>query len=88
MKKVTLADGKRFRLISYGNGLAYSLEDKGTGRSVFLQGDDAAAFRSELETLETAHPDWDTDLILAEAWEPYDAISRETRDEPIPPPRP
>jgi len=44
-----------FRIESYSNGLAYDMTSKVTWDSIFLQGDCALQFESELEALETAH---------------------------------
>lgn len=48
----------RFTVESHGNGAAYTITDKITGESKYVQyGDDAAQFRSELDSIETAHAD-------------------------------
>lgn len=38
-----------FTVTSYGNGLSYLLRDRAARRELFVQGDDAAEFRDELE---------------------------------------
>jgi hypothetical protein len=72
MRSIIVMNGSRHRLISYGNGLAYRLEDMKGRRSVFLQGDDAHQFRDELETLENLRPDDGADDILGWMWDHHD----------------
>lgn len=55
MRGVIILQHGFFRLTSYGNGASYTLER--AGRSVFFQGDDAAQFRDEMESLENSAPD-------------------------------
>lgn len=65
---VTISEGARFALISYGNGAAYTLRDKQEGLSAFFQGDDAATLRDELDGREAARPDDLPDSILGFLW--------------------
>ncbi len=71
MRQVTLSDTPNYRLVSYGNGLAYSLAKKETTTDVYFQGDDATQFREELEAMENADPERLTDDILGELWHRY-----------------
>lgn len=75
MSKTVLVDSSKFRLVSWGNGTAYTFDNKTAKRSVFLQGDDATQFRSELESMENAYPDRETDYLLTEMWEQYETVS-------------
>lgn len=52
MQRVTIDDGRRtrFTVESYGNGLAYEIRQLDGDKSVFLQGDDATAFREDYDT--------------------------------------
>lgn len=50
MSKIVIFENERFRLTSFGNGLSYVLLHKQGCRDVFVQGDDATAFRAEFET--------------------------------------
>ena len=68
--KVTIRKGKSFELISYGNGAAYELR-RDDSESIFLQGDDAEAFRQELEDLERLMLRQPVDLVLKSMWEMY-----------------
>ena len=68
MKTVTIMQGQRYSLDSSGNGWAYTLRDSETRQSVWLQDDDAAQFREELETLESRFPNHSTDAILGMLW--------------------
>lgn len=47
MKRAVVYHSERFDLVSYGNGLAYALHDNIMRKSMFVQGDDATAFRDE-----------------------------------------
>lgn len=40
----------RYTVLSYGNGWAYTVRDDETGRSFWLQDDDATRFREELDS--------------------------------------
>lgn len=72
MTSTIIADGWRFRLTSYGNGTAYELWYRAMARrSIDLAGDDATQFRSELDALEAANPDTDTQVLLARLWDQY-----------------
>lgn len=57
MKTFVLHDGPRYRLVSHGNGLAYSLTQKADSDQleVFVSGDDALRFEEEMEGYECPH---------------------------------
>lgn len=67
-RKVTIYEGERFALDSYGNGAAYTLRNKVALTSVFLQDDAAGQFRDELDAQEAAHPHRDPDRLLSWLW--------------------
>lgn len=48
---VVIEDGSGYTIYSYGNGLAYKIVQYSTGKDVFIQGDDAKAFRDEYDDL-------------------------------------
>lgn len=72
MSTVIIAQSERFILSSSYNGIAYTLRNTAEAREVFVQGDDAAAFREELEKFEKHNPEGDA---LAYLWDQYEAIS-------------
>lgn len=67
-----ISEGARFALDSYGNGAAYTLRDKAAQTSVWLQGDDAGAFREIYDTLETVCPHFSPDETLGVLWDQHD----------------
>jgi hypothetical protein len=71
MQQVTIADTPNYRLVSYGNGLSYSLTNKAVGYSDHFQGDDADRFRADFDAMEAADPERLTDDILRDLWEQY-----------------
>lgn len=48
MKSAVILDTPAWRITSYGNGIAYAIQDVRIGKSVLLQGDDASEFSDEL----------------------------------------
>lgn len=75
MQSRIIHDPPEFRVTSWGNGLAYDLEHKPSGRSVFFQGDDAAQFRDELQALtEGARCLSYADALLA-LWHDYEGVA-------------
>ena len=69
MTRTVLMQGKQFSLVSYGNGLAYSLLNHNASRWVYTQGDDAETFRNDLTAIETNHDDWGVDQTLSWLWD-------------------
>lgn len=67
-----ILEGERYALDSYGNGAGYTLRNKIAETSVWLQGDDAASFREELDAQEAAHPHHDPDRVLSWLWDECD----------------
>lgn len=66
MTKTTVYHSDRFDLVSYGNGLSYTLHNNINKRSMFVQGDDAADFRKELEDFENVCPEAPLDGFFGE----------------------
>jgi hypothetical protein len=66
MTRVTIYHSNRFDVVSYGNGLSYAIHDNIRRVSAFVQGDDAADFRDELEAWENAFPETCYDEFYAE----------------------
>lgn len=74
MLQAIIMSSGAYRLVSYGNGLSYSLELRIEGeplRTVFVQGDDATQFRAELDALEAAYPETSTAKLLRMMWADY-----------------
>jgi len=59
----------RFLLESSHNGLFYTLYNRDTVTSIFVQGEDAATLHDDIEALETLDLPYDT--ILASIWHYY-----------------
>jgi hypothetical protein len=53
MHSTTIHDLPDWRVTSWGNGLAYEIEHKPSGRDIFFQGDAADEFRTEFDNLTT-----------------------------------
>lgn len=68
MRGIVIAQCGPLSLTSWGRGTAYTLRHAVEGSSVFVQGDDAATFREELEAEENARP---TVNALPEMWSRY-----------------
>lgn len=69
MRSATIHRGL-FTVISYGNGLAYSFgltEDPEDSR-LYVQGDDAAAFREEWASVERAYPHLPADTVVRDIY--------------------
>ena len=56
MRSCIIHDLPEWRVTSWGNGLAYSIDHKPSGRDVFFQGDDAEQFRTEFDALTSGLP--------------------------------
>lgn len=76
MNSVVILAGEPFTLTSYGNGTAYSLRNAARKQSIFVQGDDAAAFREEMERREEFFPDMLSADLLREMWWEYSPLAR------------
>lgn len=67
----TIHDLPAWHVISYGNGLAYSIEHKPSGKSLFFQDDDAAQFRDEFDKLTSGIPSLEFADALRCIWSDY-----------------
>jgi len=65
MSRVVIYHSEAFDLVSYGNGLSYALHDNRNKKSLFVQGDDAAKFRRELDSWEANFPEKPYDEIFS-----------------------
>lgn len=75
MRSTVIHDLPEFRVTSWGNGLAYDLAHKPSGRSVFFQGEDAGTFRDELDALTSGTPCLDYGDALRAIWHDYEGIA-------------
>jgi len=78
MHWTTIENTDKWRVDSYGNGLAYTFTDKATGQSSHIQGDDATSWREEYDEYQTLHTTPNTrhhrltwNELLAELCGPY-----------------
>jgi hypothetical protein len=66
MTRTVIFHSDRFDLVSYGNGLSYALHDNIAQTSMFVQDDDAAAFRDETGAFGKTCPEAPYDSFFAE----------------------
>lgn len=69
-----IAVGNEYTLFTVPDGLApesviYVLTSKTDGMAAHLQGEDAARFRTDFETIRTQYPNWPADQTLAQLWD-------------------
>jgi hypothetical protein len=64
-----IADGKDFTLLAADNGESYILRSKTDFFTAHLQGEDAARFRADYETVQKQFPTWQSDQTLAQLWD-------------------
>jgi hypothetical protein len=74
MLNLVIFSGKRFQVASHWNGLAYTITALSDQASIYLQGDDAADFREQWESAETASPDRLIDDIIGQLTEDFFAV--------------
>ena len=74
MTSIELTEGA-FIITSYGHGLCYEVRDRLSKRSIFLQGDEAADFRVEYDTLSELHPSY-VQSFLGDLLDTRDAANR------------
>ncbi len=55
MQRAIIEQTDAWQIESHGNGLAYAFYRKSDGAEAFLQGDDAAQWRGELEAMQAAY---------------------------------
>lgn len=82
MKSALVHNTRRFNCLSYGNGLAYTLENKLTRTSILFQGDDADQFRAELDNLTCGRLPLSFDDALGVLWNDYCTAAART-PEPV-----
>ena len=75
MRSVIIHDLPEWRVTSWGNGLAYEIEHKPDGRTLFFQGDDAAQFHDEFDGLTSRAPSLDFADALRVIWNDYSEIA-------------
>jgi hypothetical protein len=56
MRSTIIHDLPDWRVTSWGNGLAYEIEHKPSGRDMFFQGEDAEQFRTKFDNLTAGLP--------------------------------
>lgn len=66
MTRTIIFHSERFDVVSYGNGVSYAVHDNIARKSMFVDGDDAAEFREELEAFEEAFPERHYDEFYSE----------------------
>ncbi|MFA5985573.1 MAG: hypothetical protein WC782_16260 [Methylococcaceae bacterium] len=64
-----ITEGKQFALSSSADGLAYRLFNKEDNSTAHLEGDDAAAFSSEYDSMKSQFTTYDADQLLAQLWD-------------------
>ena len=75
MKITTIYKTDQFKLISHGNGWAYTFIDLDRMRSIWLQDSDAATFRDELDAAQDANPDATINAVLTHLWREYSDLA-------------
>lgn len=74
MRSTIIHDLPEFSVTSYGNGLAYEIAEKASGKTLFFQGGDAAQFRDEFDGLTGKMPALDFADALRVIWNDYSEI--------------
>jgi hypothetical protein len=64
-----IAVGDEYTLSAAPDGLAYMLTFKTDGMAAHLQGEDAARFQTDYQTIRAQYPDWPADQTLAQLWD-------------------
>lgn len=75
MRSTIIHDLPEWRVTSYGNGLAYEIAEKASGKTLFFQGDDATQFRDEFDGLTSRAPSLDFADALRVIWSEYQEIA-------------
>lgn len=86
MKDVTIYKTDQFKLISHGNGWAYTFIDLDHMRSIWLQDSDASAFIYDLDGAQDANPHATINAVLTYMWRLYDDLAEpmvEPKDWPL-----
>ena len=71
MKSTIIHDLTGWQVTSWGNGISYEIFNKLTDQDIFLQGDDAAAFREQFEELTEYSPFLNFSDALRVIWNRY-----------------
>lgn len=72
MQHAILCDGPQYRLERWGFGTSYALTHKPSGKSVHVQGDDAAQFDDDFLNCERHFPNNTTEQNAAWLWDQCD----------------
>jgi hypothetical protein len=73
MTRTTLHSSPSFCLVSYGNGASYIMAHG--GESIFVQGDDAAQLREDLESIAINFPADPIEANLSRLWDIYEDMA-------------
>lgn len=71
MKNVTIYKTDQFKLISHGNGWAYTFIDLDHMRSIWVQDESATTFRDVLLDAQVANPHASINAVLTYLWREY-----------------
>lgn len=86
MKNQTIYKTDQFKLISHGNGWAYTFIDLDHMHSIWLQDEDAALFRDQLDDAQDANPHASINAVLTYLWCEYSDLAEpmiEPKDWPL-----
>jgi hypothetical protein len=75
MNNQTLYKTDQFKLISHGYGVAYEFISLDRMQSIFLQGDDALNFETQMIEAQDANPYASINAVLSFMWSQYDVIA-------------
>lgn len=75
MKTTTIYKTDQFKLISHGNGWAYTFINLDRMRSIWLQDDAATVFSNEIDMLQFDNPDATINAVLTYLWREYSDVS-------------
>jgi hypothetical protein len=64
-----IAEGKEYELLASEDGAAFILRSKADFFTAHLQGEDAARFQADYDTIRRQFPDWKPDQTLAQLWD-------------------
>jgi hypothetical protein len=66
---IMVEEGSEYELLGSEDRTAFVLRFKTDGLTAHLQGDDAARFRADYETVRLQFPAWKSDQTLAQLWD-------------------
>jgi hypothetical protein len=64
-----LGEGADYALSSTADGSRFLLRCKADQMAAHLQGEDAARFQADYQTIRSQYPDWPADQTLAQLWD-------------------